>query len=65
MTTEILDLNLIDWKRNRYNTYIAQYLESKGIQTMKYGQLIEYNKRIIFLKKSCTTCSGEAIPRPF
>ena len=25
--------------------------QSKGNQTMKFGQLIEYNKRIIFLQK--------------
>ena len=25
--------------------------QSKGNQTMKYGQLIEYNKRNIFLQK--------------
>ena len=28
--------------------------KSKGNQTMKFGQLIEYNKRNIFLEKSCT-----------
>ena len=27
--------------------------QSKGNRTMKFGQLIEYNKRIIFLQKSC------------
>ena len=27
--------------------------QSKGNQTMKFGQLIEYNKRNIFLQKSC------------
>ena len=27
--------------------------QSKGIQPMKLGQLIEYNKRNIFLQKSC------------
>ena len=33
-----------------------QYLnisQSKGNQTMKFGQLIEYNKRNIFLQKLC------------
>ena len=25
--------------------------QSKGNQTMKFGQLIEYNKRVIFLQK--------------
>ena len=27
--------------------------QSKGNQTMKFGQLIEYNKINIFLQKSC------------
>ena len=38
---------------------------SKGNQTMKFGQLIEYNKRNIFLEKPCTKFGGETIPRPF
>ena len=32
---------------------------------MKFGQLIEYNMRNNFLKKSYTKCSGKNIPRPF
>ena len=32
---------------------------------MKFGQLIEYNMRNIFLKKSFTKCGGETGPRPF
>ena len=31
---------------------------------MKFGQLIEYNMRNIFLEKSYTKCDGETIPRP-
>ena len=31
---------------------------------MKFGQLIEYNLRNIFLLKSYTECGGEASPRP-
>ena len=31
---------------------------------MKFGQLIEYNMRNIFLAKSCAKCGREAIPRP-
>ena len=31
---------------------------------MKFGQLIEYNMRKIFTKKSYTKCAGETIPRP-
>ena len=38
---------------------------SKGDQVMKFGQLIEYNIRNIFLKKSYRKCDREAIPRPF
>ena len=32
---------------------------------MKFGQLIEYNTRNIFLEKSYTKCSRETICRPF
>ena len=32
---------------------------------MKFGQLIEYNMRNIFLEKSYTKCSGETIHRAF
>ena len=38
---------------------------SKGIQTMKFGQLIEYNMRNIFLEKSYTKCVEETISRLF
>ena len=30
---------------------------------MKFGQLIEYNMRNIFVKKPYTICAGETIPR--
>ena len=33
---------------------------SKGNQTMKIGQLTEYNMRNIFLEKQYTKCGGEA-----
>ena len=32
---------------------------------MKFGQLIEYNVRAIFLEKSFSKCEGDTIPRPF
>ena len=38
---------------------------SQGNQSMKFGQLIEYNMRNIFLEKSYSKCGGESIPRPF
>ena len=31
---------------------------------MKYGQLLEYNMRNIFVEKSYTNCSGKTSPRP-
>ena len=37
---------------------------SKDNQEMKFGQLIEYNTRSIFVEKSCTKYAGENIPRP-
>ena len=50
---------------NNCNTHIAQYLESKSSQTMKFGQLIKCNMRNIFFEKSYTKCGGENSPRPF
>ena len=38
---------------------------SKGNQTMKLGQLIDYKMRNIFLEKSLTKVGGETITRPF
>ena len=32
---------------------------------MKFGQLLEYNMRNIFLKKSDTKCGEETITKPF
>ena len=44
---------------------LSNISRSKGNQTMKFGQLIEYNMRNIFLEKSYTKCGGETGPRPF
>ena len=38
---------------------------SNSNQTMKFGQLIKYNMRNIFLEISYTKHDGETIPRPF
>ena len=38
---------------------------SKDNQTMKFGQLIQYNMRNIFHEKSYTKCGRKTIPRPF
>ena len=32
---------------------------------MKFGQLIEYNMKNIFIEKSYTKCGGEASSSPF
>ena len=52
-----------------YETFAIHTLtnisRSKGNQAMKFGQLIEYNMRNIFLKKSYTRCGGETIPKLF
>ena len=37
----------------------------KGNPTTKFGQLIEYNMKNIFLEKSYLKCGGETISRPF
>ena len=37
----------------------------KGNQTMKFGQLIEYNMRNISLEKSYTKCDEKLFPDPF
>ena len=39
--------------------------KSKGSQAMKFGQLIEYNMRNIFVKKLYRKCGEETIPRLF
>ena len=44
---------------------LSNISRSKGGQTIKFGQLIEYNMRNVFLEKSCPKCGGETIPRPF
>ena len=37
----------------------------KGNQTIKFGQLLEYNMRNIFLEKSYAKYGGETIRTPF
>ena len=38
---------------------------SKENQAMKFGQLIHYNMRNIFLEKSCTKCGRETSSKHF
>ena len=46
---EIYDVTT--WLTNNQNTHIAQHFTKKVNQTIKFGQLIEYNKRNIFIQK--------------
>ena len=44
---------------------LSNISRSKGNQTTKFGQLIEYNMRNIFLETSYTKCGEKASPRRF
>ena len=48
---------------------VAQILlnlsRSKGNDTIKFGQLLEYNMRNLFLEESSTKCGEDTIPDPF
>ena len=44
---------------------LPNILRSKGNQTTKFGQLIECNRRSIFLENSYIKYGGETSPRPF
>ena len=37
--------------------------KSKGDHAIKFGELIDYNMKNIFVKKSYTKLAGETIPR--
>ena len=46
--------------------HILPYISrEKDNQTVKFGQLIEYNMRKIFLEKSYPKWGGETSPKPF
>ena len=45
--------------------HILPYISrDKDNQSVKFGQLIEYNMRKIFLEKSYPKCGGETSPKP-
>ena len=56
-----------NWITSNYNAHIVilHMSRSKRNQAIKFGQLIEYSIKIIFLKKSCTKYGGETGPRSF
>ena len=53
------------WLTNNCNAQLTNISRSKDKQTMKFGQLIEYNMRNIFLEKFYRKCGGDTIPRAF
>ena len=56
--------DVITWETNNCTT-LPNISRSKSNQTMKFGQLTEFNMRNSFLKKSCAISGGETIPRLF
>ena len=53
-------------EKHKIAIHVLPYIwRSKDSQTMKIGQLIEYNIRNIFPEKSYTKFVGETILRPF
>ena len=44
---------------------LSNISRSKSNQTKILSQLIEYNMKNIFLKKSYTKCGGKSTPMPF
>ena len=52
------------WKKLVAIPILPSISISRGSQTMKFGQLIEYNMRNIFLEISYTKCGEEANLRP-
>ena len=59
---EIYDVTT--WLTNNLMHILPNISRSKANETMKFGQLIEYNLRNIFVEKSYTKCAAETIPRP-
>ena len=57
--------DITNWETDNYNTHISRYLKNKGNQTMKFGQLIEYNMRSIFPEKPYLKCGAETAARAF
>ena len=52
-------------KKKTIEMYILTNISRrKGNQTMKFGQLKEYNMRNNFFEKSCTKCGRKLFPDP-
>ena len=57
--------DVTNWETNNYIDILPNISRSKDNQRMKFGQLIVYTMRNIFLEKSYTKCGGKTSPRPF
>ena len=54
------------WKQTiKIRLILSNISKSKNNQKMKFGHLLEYNMRNIFLKNSYAKGGGENIPRSF
>ena len=53
------------WKQTIAIHALLNISRIEGNQTMKFGELIEYDMRNIFLEKSYAKRGGETIPRLF
>ena len=50
------------WFKTNYNSQLPNISRSKDNQTMKFGQLIEPNKRIFFSKNHSETDAERLVP---
>ena len=57
--------DITNWTTNNCNTYLPNVSKSKSNQTMKFGQLMEYDMINIFLEDSYSKCDEEGSSRPF
>ena len=57
--------DLTDWAKRIKIRILSNISRRKINQTIKYGQLIEYNIRNIFVENTYLKYGGEANPRPF
>ena len=58
-------MTLQSGKQTTTKHILPNYSRSEDNQTFKFGQLIEYNTKNIFVEKSHAKCDGETVPRPF
>ena len=50
--------DVTNWIKNNSKHILPDISGGKSNQIFKFGQLIEYNMRNIFMIKSCTKCGG-------